>query len=54
MRELKRFIGTPTAAGVLVFRYQRGSPLLETTILSQCSRSIGTPQGRFPRFPQRM
>lgn len=36
MRELKRFIGTPTIPGALVFRSQCGGPLLETTILSQC------------------
>jgi integrase len=52
MRELKRFIGT--TADSLVFRSQRGGPLLETTVLSQCLhpalRALGLPRAGFHAF----
>jgi hypothetical protein len=54
MRELKRFIGTSTTPSAFVFRSQRGGPLLETAILSQCLHpdleALGFPRAGFHAF----
>jgi hypothetical protein len=54
MRELKRFVGTPTIPGALVFRSQRGGALLETTVLSHCLHpalaALELPKGGFHAF----
>jgi integrase len=54
MKGLRQFLGNATDHNALVFRSQRGGPLLETTILSQClhpaARALGLPRGGFHAF----
>lgn len=54
MRCLRQFISSATDADALVFRSQRGGPLLETTILRQClhpaAKALGLPRGGFHGF----
>jgi len=54
MQCLRRFVGDAKDADALVFRSQRGGPLLETTILSQCLhpavKALGLPKSGFHAF----
>ena len=54
MQCLRTFVGTTTDTNALVFRSQRGTPLLETTILSQCLHpaleALGLPKTGFHAF----
>jgi len=54
MQCLKPFLGDAKDADALVFRSQRGGPLLETTILSQCLhpavKALGLPRSGFHSF----
>ena len=54
MESLKQFLGNAMDSRALVFRSQRGGPLLETTILNQCLypalKALGLPRGGFHAF----
>jgi hypothetical protein len=53
MQSLRQFVvGRTAEADALVFRSQRGGPLLETTILSQCLalKVLGLPRSGFHGF----